>query len=326
MDTLIKSEGHGRIPYRVLKQQALLIGLILIIIFFSFITKNFFSVQNLQLIIQQAAVVGIASCGMTFVLVTGNFDLAMGANITLGVLLSLDLHDKYGALAGVIAALAVCTLVGACSGFFVGYLRVHSMVITLGMMMILTGVMLVYTGGRLTWVNDPDSTWFRVFGRASIGGVPIQAIFLIVFVGVFEFVLRKTTFGIKLQAVGGNANAVRYSGLNDRRTIMQAFILCGLMSGVAGIVMGSRNMQFQLGIAFGYEFDALSAVILGGTSLLGGSGSVVKSLIGVFIISSLSNGFLMIGLPYYFQWVVQGLVIVFVVWADVLSKRKEGLS
>jgi ribose transport system permease protein len=105
---------------------------------------------------------------------------------------------------------------------------------------------------------------------------------------------------------------------------MITFILSGLMSGIAGLVMASRTMQYQTGIAVGYEFNVLSAVILGGTSLAGGKGSVYGSLMGVLIIIALTNGFLMIGLPYYFQWVMQGLVIVVIVWIDVSSKRREG--
>jgi len=307
-----------------LKKQALLIGLLAIVVFFSLVTKNFFSKSNLMLVLQQAAVVGIASCAMTFVLIAGNFDLAMGATITLSVLLSIDLHDKMGPLPAVLIALAACVLVGMCSGFFVGYLRVHSMVITLGMMSILTGLMLLYTGGTLRWVDNPPATWFRIFGRGSAFGIPVQVILLLAFIIIFEFVLNKTTFGIKVQAVGGNADAVRFSGLSDKRIVMTTFVLSGLMSGIAGLVMASRSMQYQTGIAFGYEFNVLSAVILGGTSLAGGKGSVYGSLMGVLIIIALTNGFLMIGLPYYFQWVIQGFVIVVIVWIDVSSKRREG--
>ncbi|MFP3091009.1 ABC transporter permease [Treponema sp. TIM-1] len=322
MQTQVRSKKFSEF----IKKQALLIGLLAIIVFFSLVTDNFFSVSNLMLVLQQAAVVGIASCAMTFVLIAGNFDLSMGATITLSVLLSIDLHDKLGPLPAVLIALAACVLVGMCSGFFVGYLRVHSMVITLGMMSILTGTMLLYTGGGLSWVDNPSATWFRVFGRDSLFGIPVQVILLLVFIGIFEFILNKTTFGIKVQAVGGNADAVRFSGLNDKQIVLATFILSGLMSGIAGLVMASRTMQYQTGIAFGYEFNVLSAVILGGTSLSGGKGSVYGSLLGVLIIIALTNGFLMIGLPYYFQWVMQGLVIVVIVWIDISSRYREGLA
>jgi ribose/xylose/arabinose/galactoside ABC-type transport system permease subunit len=320
----MQTQVWGKNFFEFIKKQALLVGLLAIIVFFSLVTKNFFSVSNLMLVLQQAAVVGIASCAMTFVLIAGNFDLAMGATITLSVLLSIDLHDKLGPLPAVLIALVACVLIGVCSGFFVGYLRVHSMVVTLGMMSILTGGMLLYTGGGLSWVDNPSGTWFRVFGRESLLGIPVQVILLLVFIGIFEFVLNKTTFGIKVQAVGGNADAVRFSGLNDRQIVLTTFILSGLMSGIAGLVMASRTMQYQTGIAFGYEFNVLSAVILGGTSLSGGKGSVYGSLLGVLIIIALTNGFLMIGLPYYFQWVMQGLVIVVIVWIDISSGYREG--
>jgi ribose/xylose/arabinose/galactoside ABC-type transport system permease subunit len=310
----------------IAKKQALLIGLVGIIVFFSLVTKNFFSLNNLMLILQDSSIVGIAACAMTFVLIAGNFDLAMGAEITLAVLLSIDIHIKVGPTAGIAAAIGVCVLIGVIQGFFVGYLKVHSLIITLGMMTILTGAMLLYTGGGLRWIDEPSKTWFSVFGRENVFGIPVPAIILIVCVIFFEFILKKTVYGIKVQAVGGNAYAVRFSGLNDKRIIMSTFVISGLMSAVAGIVMASRNMQYQTEIAFGYEFDVLSAVILGGTSLTGGVGSVVKSLLGVVIIVSLTKGFLMIGLPYYFQWVMQGLVILLIVWLDVASRKKESLS
>jgi ribose/xylose/arabinose/galactoside ABC-type transport system permease subunit len=236
-------QARGTFFLGFIKKQALLIGLLAIILFFSLVTKNFFSVSNLMLVLQQAAVIGIGSCAMTFVLIAGNFDLSMGATITLSVLLSIDLHDKLGPLPAVLIALAACVLVGMCSGFFVGYLRVHSMVITLGMMSILTGVMLLYTGGGLSWVDNPSATWFRVFGRSSLLGIPVQVILLLAFIGIFEFVLNKTTFGIKVQAVGGNADAVRFSGLNDKQIVLTTFILSGLMSGIAGLVMASSTRK-----------------------------------------------------------------------------------
>ncbi len=310
----------------ILKDQALLLGLLGIIVFFSLVTKNFFSTSNLLLIMQQASIVGIAGCAMTFVLIAGNFDLAMGATITLSVLFSIDLHDKWGPLPAVLVAVAACVLVGIINGYFVGYLKIHSLIVTLGMMSILGGLMMLYTGGALTWVDDPKSTWFSVFGRETVLGVPVQVIILVVMVIIYEFVLKRTTFGIKVQAVGGNASAVRFSGINDRKIVMITFVLSALMAALAGIVMASRTMQYQTEIAFGYEFDVLAAVILGGASLAGGEGSVVQTLIGVLIMTSLKNGFLMIGLPYYFQWIVQGGVIMLMVWFDVMSKRKEGLA
>ena len=310
---------------RLLKDQALLIGLIVIIVVFSLVTDNFWSKANILLILQQACVVGIAACAMTYVFIAGNMDLSVGALITMSVLISVDLHDKIGPALSVILALAFCMIVGLLNGYIVGYLKVHSMIVTLGMTMIMNGVMLLYTGGQLSWVDNPNATWFRFLGRESILGIPIQVIILLVSVIIFEFLLKKTTFGVKVQAAGGNADALKYSGTDDKKIVLITFVLSALMAAVAGLVMGSRTMKYQTEIAFGYEFNAISAVILGGTSLNGGSGSVYKTLIGVMIMTSLYNGFLMLGLPYYSQWVVQGVVILIMVLFDVVSKRKEGL-
>jgi ribose transport system permease protein len=309
---------------RFVSNHALLIGFFVIIIFFSLATNNFWSKANLLLLLRQACVVGIAACAMTYVFIAGNMDLSVGALITLSVLISVDLHDKIGPLPSILLAIACCIVIGIINGFIVGYLKVHSMIVTLGMMMILRGVMLLYTGGQLTWVDNPNETWFSIFGRGTVLGIPFPAIMLFVFVIIFELVLKKTTFGIKVQATGGNPNAVKYSGIDDRKIVLITFIFSALMSAIAGLVMGSRTMKFQIEIAFGHEFSAISAVILGGTSLSGGFGSVYKTLIGVLIMASLYNGFLMLGLPYYFQWIVQGVVILIMVGFDVLTKKKEG--
>lgn len=324
MNTLQKKRENSFASF--FKNQALLIGLIVVFAFFSLTTDNFLSKSNFLLILQSATIVGIAGCAMTLVLITGNMDLCMGATITLVVLLSVDLHDKVGPLLAVIIAVAACLVVGLINGLLVGYLKVHSMIATLGMQTILSGIMLLYTKGQLSWVNSPNSTWFKYFGRAKIVGIPVQVIILIVMVVVFEFILKRTTFGTKVCAVGGNAIAVRYNGSDDRKIVLICFVLSALMGALAGLVMGSRTMKYQTEIAFGYEFDVISAAILGGTSLSGGKGSVVKTLIGVLIITGLNNGFLMFGLPYYFQWVVQGLIILIMVFFDVLSMRKEGLA
>ncbi len=326
MDAAANKKSKGGLKNFV-KNQALLIGLILIVVFFSLTTTKFLTKTNLLLILQQATIVGIAGTAMTFVLVTGNFDLCMGATITLSVLLSIDLHEKIGCLPAVLIALGACMLVGLVNGLLVGYLRIPSMIATLGTQTILSGAMLIYTGGQLRWINDPSSTWYQIFGRTKIfNTVPVSVVILVAAVLIFEYILVRTAFGVKVKAVGGNALALRYSGSDDRKIIVTCFVLAGLMGALAGLVMGSRTMKYQTEQAFGYEFDCISAVILGGTSLSGGSGSVVKTLLGVVIIAALNNGFLMFGLPYYFQWVVQGLIILVMVYFDVLSQRREGLS
>lgn len=308
------------------KKQGLLIGLVVIIIVFSLTTSNFFSVSNLLQILQQSAIVAIAGCGITLVVIAGNLDLALGANITMSVLMSVKLHDILGPGPALLLGLLFCILSSLASGYLVGYLKIHSMIITLGMMSILGGIMLLYTGGQIARVDDAKNTWFSVFGRGTVGSIPVQVIIMIAVIILFEFILKKTAFGRKVQAVGGNTSAARYSGIDDKKTVLITFLLSGVMAWLAGIVMGSRTMQYQTEIAFGYEFDVLSAVILGGANLSGGSGSVVRTALGVLILSSLKNGFIMMGLPYHFQWIVQCVVTLIVVWADGISKRKEALA
>ena len=299
--------------------QFLVIGAIGIIVAFSLANSNFFTASNFSNILNMVVLTGIMACSMTFVMIGGNFDLSVGSLMALCVMLSLAVHEIMGPLASVIITLLAGTMIGMVSGFLIGYLKINSLIITLGVSSILNGVVIVFSN-KTVWIDEANRTWFVDIGRGLVGGiVPVSIFILLACVVAFQFVLKRTRFGQQLYAVGGNYQASRFSGINDKNVVFTTFALNGLMAALAGIILGARIMVFQLGVGTGYEFDVMTGVILGGTSLAGGRGSVVKTFIGVFILGMLQTGFVMLGMPYYTQWLIQGAVVVVVVLFDTLS-------
>jgi ribose transport system permease protein len=307
----------------IVKTQGLLLALVVILLVFSLGTKAFLSVNNLILILKQVSIVGIIACAMTYVIIAGNLDLTVGSLVSMATLVSVSLHDKFGPLMSIVVPLIVGVASGAICGYIVGYLKLNSLIVTLGMLSILHGTTMLYSGGGVRIIAFPEKTWFGFLGRGVVFGIPFQVILYAVSIFFFQLILKRTVFGKQMMAVGGNANASRYTGINDRKTVLITFILSGFMSALAGVILASRVMQVQPKLGVGYEFDVITGVILGGTSLLGGEGSVVKTFLGVLILGVLQNGFIMIGLPYYSQWIVQCIVIVLVVWLDITSRRSE---
>ena len=240
-------------------------------------------------------------------------------------MVTVAVGDKYNPGIGIIAGILSGVIFGALNGFLVGYLKLASMIVTLGMSNIARTVALVVTNGAFVSLNKPEDQWFGFIGRESILGLPVQFYIYIIMVVIFQFVLKRSAFGHKISAVGGNRVAARYTGIDDSRTQFKTYLLLGLCVGIAGVVQSSRSMAAQSTVGEGAEFEVLTAVILGGTSIQGGSGSVVKSIIGIVIIGILKNGFVMLGLPYYFQWLAQCIIMIVIIWIDLALSRKKVL-
>ncbi|MDA3951229.1 MAG: ABC transporter permease, partial [Spirochaeta sp.] len=197
----------------------------------------------------------------------------------------------------------------------------------LGFLSVLQAVTLIYTGGKYSRIVDPEGTGFGIIVRGfAFDVVPAPVIILAVLILIFSVLLTRTVFGRYVLSVGGSATASRFSGIRDGWVIMAAFMISGFLTAIAGIMLGSRLMAAQNYIGQGYEFQVIAGVILGGTSLAGGEGNIFKAFIGILILGILQNGFLLLGLPYYFQWVAQWVIVVGVVWLDVASKRGSVLA
>ena len=315
-------ETANRINIReVLKSQGLVIAFLAMMVVFSMASSSFLTYQNITLVMRQVSIFGIIACGMTFVIIGGNFDLSVGSLVSLTTVIVISLHDTIGPVPAMIVALLAGLLSGAFNGYLVGFLKLNSMIITLGMLGVLQAITLIYTGGKYSSVANPEATWYAFIGRGFIMGIPFPVILYIMITIVFATLLNKTVYGRQLMAVGGNPIASQFTGIRSNLVIMSTFIATGITAAIGGIILGSRIMSAQNYIGEGYEFQVITGVILGGTSLLGGEGSIWKTFMGIVILGFLRNGFIILGFPYYVQWIIQWFIIIGVVWLDVASKR-----
>jgi len=304
-------------------------SLIILMAVFSIASPNFFQSNNLIAIMLATAVNGVLAVGVSFVIITGGIDLSIGttmtfaAVITAKVTVQLGMPVAVGVLAGILAGL-VC---GLLSGVMVAKLKLPPFIATLGMMMVTKGMSLIMAQNRPIYFTDAPA-----FSQISMGSIlsfikdfKIPNAVLIFFgVAVLaSVILNKTVFGRYTFALGSNEEAVRLSGVNTDRWKIGVYGTCGAISGVAGILIASRLNSAQPALGQGYEMDAIAAVVIGGTSMSGGEGTVLGTVIGAFLISVLTNGLRILSVPQEWQIVVTGLIIIGAVYIDILRRKKK---
>lgn len=305
-------------------QQALAFGtLIALVAFFSIVSPNFFTISNLSSILLATAVIGILAVGTTFVIITGGIDLSIGTGMTLcAVVTGLLLTDMgMPLLVGVLGGIAFGALIGFVNGFNVTVLGLPPFIATLAMMMIAQGLALVLSGVRPIYLSGVPGFQQIALGQL-IPRVPNAVLILFGLALVLGIVLTKTVLGRMTYAIGSNEEATRLSGINTRRWLLGVYALAGSCTGLAGVVIASRLSSAQPQLGMGYELQAIAAVIIGGTSLLGGRGSILGTLIGALIMSVLINGLRIMAVQSEWQTVVVGLVVLIAVFADNLRKRR----
>ena len=322
MATDIKTAtGNGAQLKAFLGQQGILIAFIVFTIGFALTSDRFMSAENLMTVLRQAAIIGTIAVGVTVVVIGGNLDLSVGSLLSFATVLVVDLHDKIGPAPAMLVMFVATMGIGAVTGFLVGYLRLNSLIVTLGMLSAIQGIVLIYTGGQNVDIRDQDGTWFAVFGRGFVFGIATPILIFLGLAILMEIVLRRTSYGRRVFAVGGNPTAAVFSGVDRSRMVFSTYLISAFAVACAAVIMGSRVMGSQNNVGQGYELLVLAGVILGGTSLLGGSGSVIKTVLGVLILAFIQNALILMGYPYYTQWLVTWVVIILAVWLDVASKR-----
>ncbi|HDK7349906.1 TPA: ribose ABC transporter permease [Cronobacter sakazakii] len=304
-----------------LMEQKSLIALLVLIAIVSTLSPNFFTVNNMLNILQQTSVNAIMAVGMTLVILTSGIDLSVGSLLALtGAVAASLVGIEVNALVAVAAALALGAAIGAVTGVIVAKGRVQAFIATLVMMLLLRGVTLQYTNG------SPVSTGFNdnadLFGWFGIGrplGVPtpvwIMALVFLVFL-VTWYVLHHTRLGRYIYALGGNEAATRLSGISVNKIKIIVYSLSGLLASLAGVIEVARLSSAQPLAGAGYELDAIAAVVLGGTSLAGGKGRIVGTLIGALILGFLNNSLNLLGVSPYYQMIVKAVVILLAVLVD----------
>ena len=284
-------------------------------------SDRFLTSENIFAVIRQVSIVGTIALGVTFVVIGGNLDLSVGSMLSLLTVLVVDLHDKIGPAPAILITFIVAILVGAINGGLVGFLRLNSLIVTLGMLSVLQGATLIYTKGQNVDIVDQENTWFAIFGRGDLFGINVPIIIFLGLALILGVLLHRTGYGRKIFAIGGNLHASAYSGLRVKQLVFSSYVISALAVAFAAVILGSRVMGSQNNVGQGWELQVLAGIILGGTSLLGGSGSILKTVIGVLILGFIQNGLLLLGYPFYTQWLVTWFVIIVTVWLDVAAQR-----
>jgi ribose transport system permease protein len=305
-------------------------ALIVIVIVFSLASPNFLQFDNIIGILLATTVNGVLALGVTFVIITGGIDLSVGTVMTLSAVMTALFITVWQLPipVGIAAGLATGALAGLVNGVLVARLKIPSFIATLGMLNVAKGFALVISGLKPVYFNDTPA-----FNQAAMGSlvgsvipgldVPNLALVLFVAAGVASVVLSKTILGRYTFALGSNEEAARLSGVSVDRWKMAVYTLCGLFSGLAGVLIAARLNSAQPSLGQGYELDAIAAAVIGGTSLSGGEGTILGTVIGAFIISTLTNGLRILSVPQEWQTVVTGGIVILAVYLDIVRRRRQ---
>lgn len=328
-----KSQGMMDTVKGFLSKSMILVALVVLCIIMGCLSTTFFTASNWLNILVQSAINGIIAVGMTFVIITGGIDLSVGSILAFSAVVGgLLLEAGIPVAISVLVSIIIGSAAGFINGFFITKFKMPAFIVTLAMMEICRGLTMVVTNGENQSLT-PDSslapklsanyTAYSIFG-GSLGGVfpvPIIIMFIVIIIGYY--LLKYTTFGRGLYAIGGNREASKFSGIKVGKLELLAYTITGLLCGIAGIVLNSRLGAAIPTAGEGYEMDAIGAVVIGGASLAGGEGSMGGTLIGVLILSVLNNGLNLMNVNSFYQDVVKGLVILVAVLIDMLRKKNK---
>ncbi|MGI9049948.1 MAG: ABC transporter permease [Rubrobacteraceae bacterium] len=285
---------------------------------------NFLEVNNFAQIVIQSSVIGISAVGMTFVIITAGIDLSVGSVVALtGMLAALSMQSGAPGLIGILVALGAGFLIGAFNGFSTTFFGITPFIVTLAMLSMARGLTLAVSSGQTVY-GFPSS--FTFVGQSSFLGLNLLVwLTLIVFI-IGYFVLSQTVFGHQVYAVGGNREAARLAGIPVRRVSFLVYAISGLCAGLSAVVLTSRLNSALPSAAQGLELQVIAAVVIGGTSLFGGRGTMGGTLVGVLLIGTLSNGLTLLNVAPFWVQFVQGVVIFLAVLVDALNRRREGVT
>jgi len=302
------------------RETGVLLALIVLVVALSFLGQNFLSTRNIFSILRAVSFEGIAALGMMLAMITGGLDLSIASNMALsGIVVSLLMTNGVPVLPAILIAVLAGMAIGFVNGLIITRIGLGPIITTLAMLSVVRGVAFMVTKG-LPVVNLPASfTWL---GQGMIGGViPVPILFFLVTAILIHLLQRYTVFGYQLYATGGNAVASRYSGVQTKKITMLAYILSGALGALGGILLIARLGVAQPSIASGYELAIVAAVVIGGTSLDGGIGSVLGTVLGVLIIGVIRNGLVLANIGGYYIQFANGLLIL----AAVVINRLRGI-
>jgi ribose transport system permease protein len=299
------------------------IAFMLEVVAFALLSPYFFTTDNLLNVSLQASITAIIAAGMTFVILTGGIDLSVGSVLALaGIFATAVVRLGLPFSLSLPIALAVSLVFGALSGAFAGLcvtrFSITPFIVTLALMTVWRGTAFVYTAGRPIWELPEE---FSVLGSGRFLALPIPTIVMLVVYVLSHLGLTRTRFGRHVYAVGGNIEAARLAGIRTHRVLTQVYVLSGVLSALSGVLLASRMNSGQPNAGLSYELDVIAAVVVGGTSLSGGTGSIAGTFIGAMLIAVLRNGLNLMNVSSYVQQVVVGAVILLAVMLDRMRRR-----
>ena len=297
--------------------------LLVMLVICSLLSPAFFSAKNLSNISRQISITTIISFGMTMLIIAGMIDLAAGSVMALAGILAVATYKATGSLLiGMLTGIVIGVACNLVSGFIVTRFKTPPFIATLAMMTSARGAALYYTNGQNIYQLDE----FVVFGQGDILGVPTPVVVMVIVAGLTWYLLNNTRFGRHLYAIGGNEDAARASGIKINQNKMTAYVISGAFVGLSGVLFMSRVNAGLPNAGIGFEFDAMTASIIGGTSFSGGVGTAMGTLVGAFIMGFLNNIMNLLGIQSYLQQIIKGGIIVIAVAYDIMSKNKKTAS
>ncbi|UOR01957.1 ABC transporter permease [Leucobacter allii] len=299
----------------------IVVALVLVSIALAFLTPSFLTASNLTNIVTQSAVVGIAAIGATFVIITSGIDLSVGSNIALAGMIGAIVAQASGSgFLGVAAVVLVSVLVGAANGASVAWLGLAPFIVTLAVMGMARGLTLQISQGQSVYGLPPSLSWL---GASAILDIKTSALVTVLLFILAHLVLSQTTFGHRVFAVGGNAEAARLAGIDVRRVVFACYVIAGLTAGIAAIILLGRLDSATPNAATGTELQVIAAVVIGGTSLFGGKGSMMGTFVGVLLIGVINNGLTLLNVSSFWVQFVQGALIFLAVLLDSVNSRRK---
>ncbi len=331
--------GKNKLKKINIQQIFFAVMLVVVVVLFTILNPRFLSAANAVNIARQMAEMMILAVGLTFVLISGGVDLSIAkTGIMAGCLAGVILVELGGKMPeglvttiAIVAALASGAAIGLINGIVISKLRVLPFIATMGSMTIAYGVAMLLTGGK-TISKFPDS--FANMGTGyilrdafdgvkGVQGIPVSVLIMAVIVIIGAFVIKKTEFGLNIYAIGGNYRAARLAGLNNDKILILVYVISGVLSALAGLILTARFISAQPGLWEGVNLQVIAGCVIGGTSMRGGSGSVVASLLGMLLMTCMSTGLNLAGIDYSWQQVVTGMLVITAVSLDMVSRKKE---
>ena len=304
---------------RFLRQQPQFFILLLLIVGFAIAIPAFRTAGNAMNVLKQSTTISIVSCGLAFVVIGGNLDLSVGSllSLTLGLSLSMTMHNTFLAI---LVPFAVALGVGVLNGYIVSRFNVSSIIVTLGSLSAIAGFVQFYRQGNII-VGMPGLFYSEIVD-AKLAGIPSYVLIFVLIAVLYQVLLKRTALGRKLLYQGVNREAAIAAGINVRFVTLASFMICSLSVAVAAVLQGARLMQGSTNTGAGLEFDALTAILIGGISLRGGQGTIFNAMIGVFLLAVIINALTLLNVPYEWRNIAKGVLILIAISTDVIGRRR----